>query len=187
MKDTLVIDIETSNTFVDVGRDNFDALNISVVGLYSYNDNEYVVYDEHQLQELGERMREAGLIVGFATRRFDIPVMNKHYDFDLFTLPQLDILEEIELASGKRISLELLAQENLGYGKSGKGMDAPILYAEGKIQELKDYCIQDVKVTKEVYDLAKKQGYLMVPQRSEPTPLKVEFDWGEKLLYQRLF
>jgi DEAD/DEAH box helicase domain-containing protein len=186
MKDTLVIDIETSNTFADVGRENFDALNISVIGAYSYDRDEFMIFDENELDKLGELMREAGLIVGFASKRFDLPVMRRYYNFDLFAIPHLDILDEIELSSGKRISLDVLAKENLGYGKIGKGSDAPILYEQGKIDELKEYCLHDVKVTKEVYDLAKTQGHLMVPQRNED-PLKVNFEWGEKLLYQRLF
>lgn len=187
MRDTLVIDIETSNTFADVGRDNFEGLNISVIGVYSYNKDAYATYEEHELEQFSEELKNAGLVVGFAIKRFDLPVMNRYFNFDVMGVPYLDILDEIELASGKRVSLELLAQQNLGYGKSGKGLDAPILFAAGKMQELKDYCLQDVKVTKDVYDLAKKQGYLMVPQRSEPEPIKVDFDWAQKLLYQRLF
>jgi len=182
-----VIDIETSNTFADVGRDNFGALDISVVGVYSYRDDSYAAYEAHELNALGEKLKNAELVIGFAITRFDLPVMAKHYDFDLFNIPHIDILDEIELASGKRISLQLLAEHNLGYGKSGKGLDAPILFAEGKIEELKAYCLQDVKVTKELYDMAKMQGFLHVPQREDDTPLKVEFDWREKLLYQRLF
>ena len=187
MKDTIVIDIETKNTFADVGRDNFGELQISVVGVYSYNKNEYVAYEEHEMEKLGELLKEAELIVGFAITRFDLPVMAKHFDFDLFAVPRIDLLDEIELSIGKRISLDLLAKENLGYGKSGTGLEAPNLYEQGRIDELKKYCLQDVQVTKELYDLAKKQGHLFVPQRNEPEPIKTNFDWKERLLYQRLF
>lgn len=186
-KDTIVIDIETSNTFADVGRDNFEALDISVVGVYSYKQDKYIAYEAHELPALGELLKDAEMIVGFAITRFDLPVMAKHYDFDLFTIPRIDILDEIELASGRRISLEILAQQNLGYGKSGKGLDAPILFKEGKIQELKDYCLQDVKVTKDLYDMAKMQGFLHMPQKESSDILKIDLDWREKLLYQRLF
>ncbi len=186
-KDTVVIDIETKNTFADVGRDNFGGLNISVVGVYSYNKDSYVAYDEHQLAELGELMKNTGLLIGFSITRFDLPVMAKHYDFDLFAIPRLDILYEIELQIGKRISLDLLAKENLGYGKTGHGIDAPILYGEGKMDELKKYCLNDVKVTKELYDLGKKQGFLNIPVRNSSTPEKATFDWKERLMYQRLF
>lgn len=186
MKDTIVIDIETSNTFADVGRDNFGALDISVVGIYSYNQDKYITYEAHELEMLGQVLQGTEMIVGFAISRFDLPVMAKHYDFDLFTIPRIDLLDEIELSSGKRISLQLLAEHNLGYGKSGTGLDAPILFEQGKIKELKEYCLQDVKVTKDLYELAKKQGHLYVPQRTDE-PLKVPLDWREKLMYQRLF
>jgi DEAD/DEAH box helicase domain-containing protein len=186
-KDTVVIDIETKNTFADVGRDNFTGLQISVVGAYSYNQDKYIAYDEHQLDALGELMKNTGLLIGFSITRFDLPVMAKHYDFDLFAIPRIDILDEIELQIGKRISLDLLAKQNLGYGKTGHGMDAPILYGEGKFDELKKYCLNDVKVTKELYDLGKKEGFLMVPTRNSPDPEKATFDWRERLMYQRLF
>jgi DEAD/DEAH box helicase domain-containing protein len=187
MKDTVVIDIETKNTFFDVGRDNFTGLEISLVGLYSYNQNQYFAFEENELGRAGEFLKNSDLIVGFAISRFDLPVMAKHYDFDLFTIPRIDILDEIEELTGKRIGLDLLAQTNLGTGKTGHGLEAANLYKEGKIDELKKYCINDVKITKELYDLAKKQGHLMVPHRSQPQPIKVSFDWREKLLYQRLF
>ncbi|OGM90304.1 hypothetical protein A2755_03895 [Candidatus Wolfebacteria bacterium RIFCSPHIGHO2_01_FULL_48_22] len=187
MKDTIVIDIETKNTFADVGRDNFGELLISVVGVYSYNKDEYYAYEEHEMDKLAELLKTAELMVGFSITRFDLPVMAKHFDFDLFTIPRIDLLDEIELSIGKRISLDLLAKQNLGYGKSGTGLEAPNLYEQGKLDELKKYCLQDVKVTKELYDLAKAQGHLMVPQRNEPQPIKSPFDWKERLLYQRLF
>ena len=187
MKDTIVIDIETKNTFADVGRDNFAGLQISLVGTYSYHKNEYIAYDEHELDTLGEVLKNTDLLIGFSITRFDLPVMAKHYNFDLFTIPRIDLLDEIELMIGKRISLDLLAKQNLGYGKNGEGSEAPNLYEEGRMEELKKYCLNDVKVTKELYDLAKKQGHLMVPQRNSPQPIRAEFDWTERLLYQRLF
>jgi DEAD/DEAH box helicase domain-containing protein len=187
MKDTLVLDIETSNTFADVGRDNFRALDISVVGLYSYNRNEFLTFESRELDRVGDLLKDTGLLIGFAITRFDLPVMAKHFDFDIFSIPKIDLLDEIELSSGKRIGLDLLARENLGYGKSGSGLEAPVLFEQGKIQELKEYCLNDVRVTKEIYELARSRGYLMVPQRDGGEPVRVHFDWRQKLLYQRLF
>jgi len=105
----------------------------------------------------------------------------------LFSIPHIDILDEIELMSGKRIGLDLLAKENIGSGKTGHGLEAAQLYSEGKIDELKKYCLNDVLLTKELYDLARSQGHLMVPQRNGDPSLRVALDWSEKLLYQRLF
>jgi DEAD/DEAH box helicase domain-containing protein len=187
MKDTVVIDIETKNTFLEVGRDNFGGLEISLVGLYSYNQDKFLAFEENQLDEVGEILKNTQLIIGFAISRFDLPVMAKHYDFDLFAIPRIDLLDEIEYITGKRIGLDILAQTNLGIGKNGSSMEATVLYKEGRIEELKKYCLNDVKITKELYELAKKQGHLMVPQKNQPQPIKVSFDWSERLLYQRLF
>lgn len=185
--DHIVIDIETKNTFADVGRDNFSGLEISLVGLYSYDKDKYFAFEENQLDEVGEMLKKCGLLVGFSISRFDLPVMAKHYDFDLFNIPRIDILDEIEEITGKRIGLDLLARANIGIGKTGHGLEAANLYNEGKIDELKSYCLNDVKITKDLYELAKNQGHLMVPQRNSEEMLKVPLDWRQKLLYQRLF
>jgi len=185
--DHVVIDIETKNTFADVGRDNFRGLEVSLVGLYSYNQDKYIAFEEHELAAVGDILKNAGMIIGFAITRFDLPVLAKHYNFDLFSIPHIDILDEIELASGKRIGLDLLAKENIGIGKTGHGLEAAQLYSDGKMDELKSYCLNDVKITKELYDLARKQGHLMVPQRNSQESIRVPLDWSEKLLYQRLF
>ena len=60
----------------------------------------------------------------------------------------------------------MLAKTNLGTGKNGLSLEAPNLYRDGKMEELKNYCLNDVKITKDLYELAKKQGYLTVPRGS---------------------
>ncbi len=187
--DKIVIDIETKNTFADVGGDAYlKNLDMSVVGVYSYDRNEYLCFDEHELPALGELFKRTGLIIGFCINRFDVPVLEKYFPFKLSAIPRLDILEEIELALGHRIKLDTLAKTNLGgKGKSGDGLDAPRLYREGKMEELKAYCLQDVKLTKELYDLGRKQKHLLVPTRYSSELVKAEFDWTEQTLPATLF
>lgn len=163
--DTLVIDIETKNFFTDVGRDNFDAIDISVVGVYSYARNEYRCFGEREMQELAEWIAAAGRIVGFSINRYDVPILNRYVPMNLWAIERFDILDEIERVMGERISLNRLAKTNLGVGKNGHGSQAISLYQEGRIEELKAYCLQDVKVTKELYDLLAAQKYLLVPRR----------------------
>ena len=88
---------------------------------------------------------------------------------------------EIEEKLGKRISLDLLARANLGQerGKTGSGLDAIRYYREGRMDELKKYCLQDVKVTKEIFDLIREQGYLWVPQRNTPEMARVELHFQD--------
>lgn len=188
MNDILVLDIETKNTFDDVGRDNFNALDVSVIGLYSYNQNKFLSFEEHELDKAGELLKTASLIIGFSISRFDLPVLKKYFsakggsasgrNFDLFSIPRIDIQDEIEISLGKRIGLDILAKANLGIGKNGNSLDAPILYRDGKINELKEYCLNDVKITKELYELAKKQGYLLIPQKNSGEIIKANFDYA---------
>lgn len=179
MNDILVIDIETKNTFDDVGRDNFNALNVSIIGLYSYNQNKFLSFEENEFDKVGELLKTASLIIGFSISRFDLPVLKKYFpETDLFSISRLDLQDEIEISLGKRIGLDILAKANLGIGKNGNSLDAPILYHNGKIDELKEYCLNDVKITKELYELAKKQGYLLIPQKNSRGIIRANFDYA---------
>lgn len=176
MFDKIVIDIETKNTFLEVGRDNFDALEVSLVGLYSYKQDRYFHFLEKEMDELGKFLSSAEQIIGFSISRFDLPVLKKHFNFDLFSIPHFDILDEIELLLGRRVGLDILARANLGFGKNGHSLEASGLYRDGKIEELKNYCLNDVKITKELYELIQKQGYLLIPQKNSEETVKLEMN-----------
>lgn len=179
MFDKIVIDIETKNTFAEVGRDNFGALEVSLVGIYSYKQGRYFHFLENEIDRVGEFLFSAELIIGFSISRFDLPVLKKHFltsenNGDLFSIPRFDILDEIELLLGHRVGLDILAKANLGFGKNGHSLEASGLYRDGKIEELKNYCLNDVKITKELYELIRKQGYLMIPQKNSEEAVKLE-------------
>jgi DEAD/DEAH box helicase domain-containing protein len=96
-------------------------------------------------------------------------------DCDLWKKERVDLLEEIELATGERISLSRLAEANLGEKKEQHGIEAIQLYKEGKMDELKKYCLNDVRLTKGIYDLYLAQHYLMVPSKLTGEVARVEF------------
>jgi DEAD/DEAH box helicase domain-containing protein len=180
--DTFVFDIETQNFFTDpdVGWDNYAALKISVVGVYSYIEDRYYCYEENEMDKLTELFSDARRIVGFSMNRYDIPVLNNYFQRiknapKLWEMERIDLLEEIEMATGSRVSLDRLAGANLGASKTHHSSEAGALYREGKIDELKEYCVNDVKLTKELYDLYRKQNFLLVPSKKTGEMLKVEF------------
>ena len=180
--DTLVFDIETQNFFTDpdVGWDNYAALKISVVGVYSYIEDRYYCYEENEMDKLAALFADARRIVGFSMNRYDIPVLNNYFQRlknapRLWEMERVDLLEEIEMATGSRISLDRLAGANLGQSKTHPSSEAGALYRDGKIEELKEYCLNDVKLTKELYDLYRKQNFLMVPSKKTGAVEKVEF------------
>jgi len=187
--DKLVLDIETSNTFADVGgHRNINDLKVSLIGAYSYKANQYFTFDENEIPAFEKLLKQAGIIIGFAINRFDIPVLNKHYPFDLFAFERLDLLDEIELSIGRRISLNILAKANLGQEKTYEsGLEAIRLYKEGNIAALREYCLMDVKLTKALYELAKKQGFLVIPDRITQEPIRVELKFQEQVLPATLF
>jgi DEAD/DEAH box helicase domain-containing protein len=181
--DTLVFDVETSNFFTDpgVGWNNFDALHVSTVGVYSYAESRYACFDEPELPALAEMMRNARLLVGFSINRYDIPVLQAHFDrlklgLNLYAKDRLDLLDEIEVTAGRRISLNLLAQANLGCGKLGAGgAEAGLLYREGRMEELRAYCLRDVELTKGLYELFRDRKYLMLPDRDTGDLARIDF------------
>lgn len=182
--DTLVFDIETSNFFTDpeVGWNNFDALKISVVGIYSYLNDKYYCLEEKEMREIADLFRGARQIVGFSSNNYDIPVLNLYFQrmlgeesFNLWDKERFDIAEKIENHSGRRISLSRLAEANLGEKKERHGSEAISLFKDGRIEELKNYCLKDVRLTKELFDLYQRQNYFLLPDRETGEMLKVDF------------
>ena len=134
------------------------------------------------MRAVADLFEVANRIVGFSINRYDVPVLQAYFGRlregvkpDLWQKERVDLLKEIEMATGSRISLSKVAEANLGAGKDMKGAEAPELYRAGKIAELKEYCLKDVRLTKEIYDLYRKQGFLMVPERGTGKLLKIVF------------
>lgn len=157
----IVYDIETKQSFDDVGgREHFTKLGISVLGAYDYKSGEYVCYEEGELKRLEERLMEKPLLVGFNSRRFDSPILQEYLPFDIQKFPQLDIMEELTRVLGHRVSLQSVASATLGAGKSGDGLMALKLYREGRMDELKKYCMDDVRLTHQLFEYGAAHGEL---------------------------
>jgi len=67
-------------------------------------------------------------------------------------------MSRIKDSVGHRIGLDAVAKETLGIGKTGDGLDAIKYYQRQQWDKLEKYCIQDVKVTKEVLDYGYNKG-----------------------------
>ncbi len=176
MSNDVVLDIETQNTFDDVGGYFTDKLKVSLVGCYFYETDTYESFLEPDLPKLFARLEKSGRIIGYNTIGFDMPVLNNYYAGDLLTLPQLDILQKIERELGYRIKLDDVAKATLGTQKSAHGLQAVAWWKEGKIDEIREYCLQDVKVTKEVYEFGLKNNFILFDtKRGERQAVSVNF------------
>lgn len=171
-----VFDLETQKAFDEVGGYGKNhLLKISVIGVYSYLEDKHYCFTEDQVYRVGEMFQEADQIIGFNIKHFDYEVLKPYLSYDPHTLPTLDIMEEIEKIIGHRIRLDNVASTTLGVGKNGDGLQAIRLYRQGRIDELKKYCSNDVKITKEVYDYAQKYSKLLYKDYFDTREIKILF------------
>lgn len=152
----LILDLETKHTFREFADPK--QLGISVVAIYDYATEKGHVYMENELNQLYPLLENASYIVGYNSRSFDLPVLQAYYHGDINNLSQFDILDDIREKIGRRIGLNDVASATLDVKKSGHGLMAIDYYKEGKWEELKQYCMDDVMVTKKLFDYGMEKG-----------------------------
>lgn len=178
-KDIIVFDLETKKEFAEIGgRDRADLLGVSVLGAYSYNHDKYFVFEEHELPDFEKMLANTGLLVGYNIKHFDIPVLQPYISFPLSKIEYLDLIFDATSGAGFRPKLDNLARTTLGVAKSADGLQALRWYREGKIQEIKDYCLQDVKVTRGLYEFGQKNGFVKLISREAMGEITVAVKWG---------
>jgi len=149
---------------------DFKTMGVSCLVLYDYETSRFRTFDDRNIQEGLKILSDAEILVGYNIMDFDIPLLSNTYseipeglslhnqtlDKELNYAPFVfDILQEIwkkvERHSGG-CKLDDIAYETLGLKKSGNGAHAPVLFKEQRYAELFDYCIQDVKIEKELFE-----------------------------------
>jgi len=169
----IVFDLETQNIFQDTGSADVTSLDISVGSFYDSIDDVYTTVTVDELYKVWPIIEKADALVGYNSNHFDIPLLNKYYPGDLTHIKSIDILESIRQSLGRRLRLDSVAQATVGAKKSADGLQAVRWWKEGKIQEIKKYCEQDVRVTKKVFDYALKNGHILFKDgyRKQQVPL----------------
>ena len=148
----IVLDLETQNLFSDVGgRGKNHLLKVSVCGVYDYSTDKFECYMENEMHKLGELLQSADQIIGFNIKDFDFEVLQPYLNFNIHDLPYLDIIEDVQKYLGHRLGLDALAQGTLGAGKSGNGKEAILYWRNGRLDLLKKYFLDDVRITRDVY------------------------------------
>ncbi len=180
MSDTrIVLDLETKSSFDEVGgRNALDKLGISVVGIYRYETNTYETYFENEFGKLQNLLIDSSLLIGFNIVFFDLPVLQPYLSVDVKKMPVFDIMLSLQEKLGHRVSLDSVASATLGEGKTGSGLDAIKFYKEGRFEELKKYCLNDVRVTKEVLDFGIKNKKISFKSKYGPAIKEVKVDWS---------
>lgn len=174
----IVFDIETQNTFAEVEND-FKKFKISVVSIYSYQLGGCLSFCENELGRLWPMLEKADRIIGYNSEHFDLPILGNYYLGDLSRIPHLDLMKEIKNRIGLRLKLSDVAQATLdNISKSADGLQAIRWWKEGKIDEIKKYCEQDVKVTKALYEFGRDNKQLFYKTLvGEIVPFAVDFSF----------
>lgn len=152
----VIIDIETKHTFREFSE--HEKLGISVMALYDYSTQKGMVFEEKELSKIFPLLENASYVIGYNSNGFDLPVLQAYYPGNILTLSTFDLLEDIRIKIGRRLGLNDVAAATLGKKKSGHGLMAIDYYKEGKIAELKKYCLDDVMITKELFEYGAKYG-----------------------------
>lgn len=177
----IVFDIETKNIFEEVGKNEPALLDISLLAIHDSETDSYHSFLEDELPKLWPILERADVLIGYNSDHFDIPILNKYYPGDLKNIRSVDLMRAIKDSLGRRLSLGNVAQATLGYGKGGSGLQAHQWWKEGEIEKIRKYCIEDVRITKELYEHALKHGKFKY--RNGPDMFELEINtagWEDK-------
>lgn len=177
----VVFDIETKNIFQDVGKNDPTLLDISVVALHDSATNKYLCFTQEEFKDMWPYFERADIIVGYNSEHFDLPLLQKYYHGDLTKIKHLDILKEIKDSFGRRMKLDSIAEGTLGINKSGHGLQAITWWRNGEYEKVKQYCIDDVKITKRVFEYAIKHNKLKFKEGTGNVTIPLDTSkWLEK-------
>lgn len=179
----IVFDIETRNIFDDVGSNDPAALDMSVVCIYDSKTDEFSSYLVEELPKFWEIIEDADMLISYNGEHFDIPILQKYAPkgLDLSKIKHVDLLKELKVAAKRRMKLDQVAEGTLGINKSGHGLDAVVWWRKGEIDKIKKYCVDDVKITRDVYDFALKNGFLKFREGGKDIEIKLDTSNWEKL------
>lgn len=168
----LVLDLEIRDPFpTNIPREEAwelargGALGISVACAWSMETDEYLFFNEHNLDELAGYIK-GSLLVTYNGKGFDLPCLAGVLGFMPLAGGHYDILEKIWGALGdirrfeKGWRLGDVCERTIGMSKNGNGSSAPELWATGRVAELYTYCLNDVRITRKLFEHITDEGWV---------------------------
>ena len=140
------------------------SMGISVIGAYDYDTDRYRVFCRDNFMEfVALSCQPDRLMVGFNNIAFDDKVIVLNMPVST-SAPRYDLLVETWAAVGLGptfdykthggYGLDALCELNFGTKKTGNGALAPVAWQQGKIGDVIDYCLNDVRLTKQLFERA---------------------------------
>jgi uncharacterized protein YprB with RNaseH-like and TPR domain len=147
----VTFDIETYSPG-NLTRIDTSEFRVSVIGAYFSWLDKYLVFLEKDVTAFLSIIKECDLIVGYNHVWFDIPVLQKYSSFDLKQLPTFDLMTEIESQIGYKLKLDDLCKANFDNDTKTDSYEKYSKYhKENKWLELVDYCMNDVRLTENLF------------------------------------
>jgi hypothetical protein len=170
----ITFDIETANAFPTLSRNDLSRMELAIVAIHDSETDEYSSYSKEELPKLWPIIETADVLIGYNSNSFDIPLLNNYYPGDLTKIRSLDLLVEVQNTLGRRLRLQSLAEGTLKVGKSGDGLQSVRWWQEGLYDKVREYCIQDVRITRRLYDYALEHGALKYKDLKDSKTIKID-------------
>lgn len=179
----ITFDIESISDSIVRGHVDVNEQELTVVAIHDSETGTYSAYFKEELPKLWPILERADMLIGFNSDSFDIPLLNRYYPGDLSHLRSLDLLTEVQKVLGRRIRLQALAEATLKRGKAGDGLKAGEWWKEGKKEKVREYCIADVRLTRELFDYAVTHGVLKYKDLRTIRDIKLDTSlWTKELV-----
>lgn len=148
-------------------------MGVSVIGVYDFVEDRYRVFCSDNFNELWNLWKSRNTHISFNGVGFDNKVLLHIPEFPV--LPgAYDVLREIWISLGYNpdkfywkthggLGLDAMCSTNGLGGKTGNGALAPVMWQRGQIGAVIDYCLSDVKLTKELF-LLSQAGPIKCPK-----------------------
>lgn len=156
----ITFDIESISDSAVRGRVDVNEQELTIVAIHDSQTGELSSYSREELPKLWPILERADALVGFNSDSFDIPLLNRYYPGDLTAIRSIDLLVEVQKVLGRRIRLQSIAEATLKASKSGDGLKAMDWWREGKYDLVRKYCMEDVRLTRALFDYALEHGGL---------------------------
>ena len=145
-------------------------MELSIATSYDSGTGQYYSFEESNISELVDQILNAGLVVGFNQLRFDFGVLSAYSDADFWSVPSFDMLVAVTATLGHRLKLDRIVQATLNAKKTGDGTQAVKWFREGDVERVKEYCMNDTKITRDVFIHGCQKGHLLYRRDATRTP-----------------
>ena len=199
-EDFLVFDLETQRDAKAVGGWGYiDNMLLSVAVVWDSAKNKFFTYYEDQVQQLFQHLTCGLKVIGYNHIYFDYKVLSGYENEINFSKIEIfqrliqqknfDLLIDIKDKLGFRLKLDGVAKATLGNeaGKSADGLEALQWFKEyketgdkSKLEKIRDYCEQDVKITKDLYLYGVKNRFIYYETKSRNIE-KLHVEWDKQV------